>query len=95
MPLPWFVARLRFMLHVRVVLMCVVLSDVLIVRACILDLRVIVYTFAFVRCKVAFPMTRVCRLQVCVWFVVFGLLVCACMIVLRSVVYAFACYTCV
>ena len=72
-----FIARVRFMLHVRVVLMCVVLSDGLFVRVCILDLRVIVYTFAFVCCSVAFPITRVCRLQVC-----FGLLSLVCLFVL-------------
>ena len=62
-------------------------------------LRVIVYAFAFVSCKVAFHVARVCRLHVCFAFVVSGLLVCACMLVWRSLVYGawlrFILYVCI
>ena len=48
------------------VCVCVVVSFVC---ACLLVLRVIVYAFAFVRCQIAFHITRVCRLPVCFVFV--------------------------
>ena len=55
--------------------------------ACMLRFRVIVYAFAFVCCRVAFHITRVCRLHVrfasCSWFVclclfVYSTCVCVC-----------------
>ena len=39
------------------------------VFACVLFGRVVVYAFAFVRCQLAFHITRVCRLPVCFVFV--------------------------
>ena len=44
--------------------MCDLLPVVVVTCACMLVLRVVVYAFAFVCCKVAFQITRVCRLNV-------------------------------
>ena len=68
MQLPLFVARLRFMLHVCVDCMPCFFFRVFLwmVCFCLLVLRVIVYAFAFVCCKVAFLVLRACGLHV--WF---------------------------
>ena len=52
----------------------------LFVCACMIGLRVIVYSVVFVCCKVAFQITRMCRLHVFVC-----LFVCVCMLVMRVV----------
>ena len=72
------VARLRFRLYacrLHVCFWCVVGSFVC---SFILVFRVIAYEFAFVCCKVAFHITRVCRLHLCYVFV-FCLCVCLCL----------------
>ena len=76
-----FVARMRFVLHVCVVFMCVLLSACLSVclylYAC---LRVLAYAFAFACCKLAFHITRVYNTCVAC-FRVAGSFVYACLLV--------------